>query len=203
AGGYGNDIYIYGKGYGNDVITDGCDNNRIKLIGLKPEDISVTFPSGSNDAVITITETEETLTLIKFNYYNGHYRNFTLEFDNGITGHIDDKAANIILDVIETAEAEITVEQTNAEYLSDLYADDVFSEEFTTDSTVIAEVNDSVHIGNSGYEIADMANIQAMILAENMSAFSNESQISSGINVSDITSDSSALDQLLVNSSMQ
>ncbi len=33
-----------------------------------------------------------------------------------------------------------------------------------------------------------------MILAENMSAFSNDSQISNGINIGDITAESSALD---------
>jgi len=36
-----------------------------------------------------------------------------------------------------------------------------------------------------------------------MSAFSNDSQISDGIKIADITSDPSALDQLLINSSMQ
>lgn len=42
-----------------------------------------------------------------------------------------------------------------------------------------------------------------MILAENMSAFSNDSKISDSMKISDITADSSALDQLLINSSMQ
>ncbi len=42
-----------------------------------------------------------------------------------------------------------------------------------------------------------------MILAENMSAFSNDSQISNGINIGDITAESSALDQILVNSSLK
>ena len=42
-----------------------------------------------------------------------------------------------------------------------------------------------------------------MILAENMSAFSSESQISNAINIADITAETSALDQLLVNSSVQ
>ncbi|MCR5600891.1 MAG: hypothetical protein K6G33_09160, partial [Ruminococcus sp.] len=100
------------------------------------------------------------------------------------------------------AEAE-TVEQTLTEYLSDMYSEDAFSGEFTNDNTVIADVTESASVGDESDEIADMTNIQAMILAENMSAFSNDSQISDGINIGDITADTSALDQLLINSSMQ
>ena len=48
-----------------------------------------------------------------------------------------------------------------------------------------------------------MTDIQALLLAENMSAFTSENQVSNGININDITADTSALDQLLVNSSMQ
>ena len=103
-------------------------------------------------------------------------------------------------DIIE--EEEVVVEQTAAEYLSDLYADDMFSGELTTDNTVIAEVKDSMSISDENDEISDIANVQAMILAENMSAFSNDNQISDGIKLGDITADSSALDQLLINSSL-
>ena len=79
----------------------------------------------------------------------------------------------------------------------------MFSGELIADNTVIADVADSVSIGDESDEISDIANVQAMILAENMSAFSNDSQISDGIKIGDITSDSSALDQLLVNSALK
>ena len=108
-------------------------------------------------------------------------------------------SSDIIIDVEGTS---FEIEQTAAEYLSDIYTDEVYDDELTTDSTVIAEVTDSMSIGDESDEISDLANVQAMILAENMSAFSNDSQISDGIKLGDITSDSSALDQLLINSSV-
>ena len=79
----------------------------------------------------------------------------------------------------------------------------MFGGELTSDSTVIRYINDNTAIIGEGGEIADMSNIQIMVLAENMSAFSSESQAYNGIGINDITADSSALDQLLVNSSMQ
>ena len=51
--------------------------------------------------------------------------------------------------------------------------------------------------------VSDMTDIQVLLLAENMSAFGGEDQVSNGININDITAETSALDQLLVNSSMQ
>ncbi len=51
-------------------------------------------------------------------------------------------------------------------------------------------------------DISEITDKQVLILTENMSAFSNDSQISDSINIGDITSDSSALDQLLINSSL-
>ena len=80
---------------------------------------------------------------------------------------------------------------------------EVTMDELVTNNMVISDITDSISINDEDDDISDLANIQAMILAENMSAFSNDSQISDGINIGDITTDSSALDQLLINSSMQ
>ena len=198
-GGEGNDTYIYGKGCGNDVITDYAGTNRIKFVGLNPEDLYVTYPSKSYSAVLTVIETGDTLTIDYFRY-DPVYRDFTLEFEDGTEAHIDYDSATIVVDVEGTV---VTVEQTAAEYLSDLYTEDMFGGELTADNTVIEEVTESVSIGGESDEISDLTNIQAMVLAENMSAFSNDSQISDGIKLGDITADPSALDQLLVNSSMQ
>ena len=199
-GGAGDDVYIYGKGYGNDLISDSSGKNRIRFVGLSPEDIKVTYPSSSSNAVITIEKTEETLTIENFRY-SEYFRRFTLEFDGGTEAHIDYATAEVIVDVKEEEEA--VVEQTITEYLSNIYTDEVFGGELTADSTVIRDINDSAAIIGEGGEIADMSNIQAMVLAENMSAFSSESQVYDGIGINDITADSYALDQLLVNSSMQ
>ncbi|WP_294755364.1 calcium-binding protein, partial [uncultured Ruminococcus sp.] len=133
-------------------------------------------------------------------FYWDNYQIESFEFADGTIAHIDLNKSEFVIDVEGTP---VIVEQTTAEYLSDLYAEEMFSGELTADDTVIAEITDSISIGDESDEISDLANIQAMILAENMSAFSNDSQISDGIKIGDITADSSALDQLLINSSMQ
>lgn len=51
--------------------------------------------------------------------------------------------------------------------------------------------------------ISDMTDVQALLLAEDMSAFGGESQISSGLGIADITDDTSALNALLISSSVQ
>ncbi len=198
-GGTGNDTYVFGENYGNDIIADNSGANKIRFVGLTPDDIKVSYPGSGYNAVITIKATEETLTIQDFRY-SGIYRDFTLEFDDGTEAHIDLATAEIVIDVEGKEEV---VEQTLTEYLTNIYTDEMAGTELTVENTVAADVADIASIGDENGEISDMSNIQAMILAENMSAFSSESQISNGINIGDITADSSALDQLLVNSSMQ
>ena len=74
---------------------------------------------------------------------------------------------------------------------------------YTDGDTVLADVNDRISIGGEREEVADMTDIQALLLAENMSAFSNDSKIYDGINIGDITADTSALDQFLADSSLK
>lgn len=78
----------------------------------------------------------------------------------------------------------------------------MLSGELTADNTVASDYSDSISINEEKNEVSDITNVQAMILAENMAAFSNDSQISESINIGDITDNTSALSQLLVNSSM-
>lgn len=61
----GNDTYIYGLGYGNDIIYDDLGNNTIKFKSIKPTDITIEY-ANKDDAVITIKSTEETLTIKDF-----------------------------------------------------------------------------------------------------------------------------------------
>lgn len=96
-GGDGDDIYVVGKGLGSDVIYDNGGVNRIKLTGLTPKDMTVYYPSTNYDAVLTITETGETLTIKDFRC-GERYRNFTLEFENGRIGSIDYSTASIVAD---------------------------------------------------------------------------------------------------------
>ena len=96
-GGAGSDTYIYGKGYGNDTIYDNDGTNKIKFTDLMPEDLTVYYPASNSNAVLTITETGETLTIQSFRS-NTYYRDFVLEFKNGRTGKIDYNSARIMLD---------------------------------------------------------------------------------------------------------
>ncbi len=66
-GGYGNDTYVYRSGDGNDVIAEvghWLNVDTLRLVDLNPADIALARPIGhSNDLVITIKTTGETLTV--------------------------------------------------------------------------------------------------------------------------------------------
>ena len=72
-GGYGNDTYIFGRGYGHDTIYDNDytsgNVDTIKL-GVTPEKIEVS--RRGDDLVFTIKETKETLTIQSY-YYGSIY----------------------------------------------------------------------------------------------------------------------------------
>ena len=193
-GGNGNDTYVFTSGSGNDTLRDYSGTNKIFFKDLSPEEVYVTSPNSGYDAIVTIAETGETLTIKDFRY-SASYRNFTLEFKDGTEAHIDFATREIVIDTEEV------IEQTLTEYLSNIYTNEMLSSELTADSTVITDMTDSVAIGEAN--VSDISNIQAMILAENMSAFSNESNISDGIAIGDILADNTAAAQLLVSSDMQ
>lgn len=65
-----------------------------------------------------------------------------------------------------------------------------------THSTEMQEMT----IWDESDDISDMTDIQAMLLAENMSAFGNDEQLADSISIADITADTSLTDSLLVGS---
>ena len=200
-GGYGDDTYIFNIGDGADVINEqeaGSTADRILFgEGISPEDITVA--RDGDDMILHIGDNGDSIRIV-WNYAYKDYQIEKFEFADGTVAHIDLGTSEFVIDV-QGAVAE--VEQTFTEYLSNLYSDEMFGGELTVENTVISDVNDSVSIGEESNDISDIANIQAMVLAENMSAFSNDSQVSDGINISDITADASGLEQLLVSSSVQ
>ncbi|WP_295087651.1 calcium-binding protein, partial [Ruminococcus sp.] len=198
-GGAGNDTYIYEKGYGSDIISDSNGNNKIVLNELKTTDVYVEYPATGNNAIIHFIGSDETLTLENFRY-NSNYRNFTLAFDDAETAHINTDDGEIIVDIAETEEV---VEQIHAEYLSNLYNDELFSDKLVAENAVESCYSNSIIIGKNKNEISDISIVQAVILAENMSAFSNDCQISDSINITDITDDAVALSQILLDSSIK
>lgn len=89
------------------------------------------------------------------------------------------------------------MEQNGAELLDELYSGDA-SELAEEMSAIISDVTESAAISGESDKLAEMTDIQAMLLAENMSAFGGGSQISDSVDFGDITPDTSALDQILV-----
>ena len=190
----GNDTYVYGVGYGNDIIYDGNGVNKIKFVGLNPEDMSVYYPNDSKDAILTVTETGETLTIQEFRKHL-QYRNFTLEFDNGITGTIDYDTATIVLDYVEGE-----IEQANALLLSELCSDEgVDSTDFVGTSD-ITSLSISESVSSDSENVYNQTDIQVMLIAENMSLFGARSKISEGVSLSSFDDNSFATTQLFVGS---
>ncbi|UQZ88783.1 hypothetical protein C4J81_06020 [Deltaproteobacteria bacterium Smac51] len=92
-GGAGDDTYIFGKGYGHDIIhyeyQDGL-NDKLRLVDLTIDDILLKSGGLSgfrNDAIIVIKETGETLTikysLVKWPYTDEPWGINTIEFGDG------------------------------------------------------------------------------------------------------------------------
>ena len=128
------------------------------------------------------------------------YRVENFVFKDGSEGYVDVNTNELIL-TKQPDPVEEDIEQTNAELLNEIYSDDEFGADiFENDSTIISEVTDSITVSDDTNEVSDMTDIQTMILAENMSAFSDDSNVYDNANITDITADTSALDQLLVSS---
>ncbi|MBR3666541.1 MAG: hypothetical protein IKN66_05215 [Ruminococcus sp.] len=200
-GGGGTDTYIFNAGDGADIINESNGNSANDRVvfgeGISIDDITIT--RDDHDMVLSIGSDGDSIRIIN-QYYDSWYRIESFEFADGTVAHIDLGTSEFVIDVQGTV---AEVEQTFTEYLSNIYSDEMFGGELTVENTVIADVNDSISIGEESNDISDIANIQAMVLAENMSAFSNDSQVSDGINISEITADASGLEQLLVSSTVQ
>ena len=200
-GGVGDDKYIFNLGDGADIIDEDNANSSGDTIvfgeGITLEDITVT--KDGNDMVLLIGGDGDSIRIVN-QYADSWYFVENFEFADGTIAHINFGSSEFIIDVEGSA---VTIEQLAAEYLGDVYTVEVPMDELITNNTVISEVTDSISISDEGDEISDLANIQAMILAENMSAFSSDSKISDSIKIGDITSDSSSLDQLLINSTLK
>ena len=190
----GNDTYVYGIGYGNDVISgDGYGANIIKLVGLNPEDISVSYSDDNNDMIFTLIDTGETLTIqsISFRY---QYRSYTFEFDDGTIATIGYRSTNIVYDYSNR------IEQTNAELLSDLYSDEVVARNYLAGTSDITSLSISESVSSDSENVYNQTDVQVMLIAENMSLFGAESKISEGVSLSSFDDNSFATTQLFAGS---
>ena len=188
-GGSGNDTYIFAKGYGNDTVNDWNGSSTIVLTDINSDEVSFAAQNGS-DLVLSVAELEDTLTV---SGYRWNQNSFTFKFADGAEGYVDRATWQLVLtkqpDPVEEPE------QAGAEALESLYAFEAPAVELLADAAVLPELSAAASLGGS--EIADMTDLQTMLLAENMSAFGSSSAVSDGVQIADITADTSALDVLL------
>ncbi|MBD5112743.1 MAG: hypothetical protein HDT42_09495, partial [Ruminococcaceae bacterium] len=191
-GGAGDDTYVFGKGYGNDVIYDNSGENKIKFTNLSPNDMTVYY--SGNDAILTITETEETLTIKNFRS-SAAWRNFKFELSDE-TSYL----LNFETREFERILSEDELAQENANILDELYTDaNPMLDSLTgSDNTIISKITNSVFAARKKDNTADPIDVQVMILTENMAAFSNESSISDSMNMQNNTDNFTFANQLLV-----
>lgn len=197
-GGNGTDTYIFAKGYGNDSINEwGTDKSIIKFTDINSDEVTIVDQWGN--LLVTVNDTEDTLTINSFKWGQSTY---SFEFADGAIASVNKDTFELefskLPDVPEVSEDEIA--QSNAELLTELYAEDSVSTELV-DNTIISEVTESTTVANETNEIADMTDIQLMVLTENMSAFADEANVYDTANITDTTTDT-ALNQLLVNSAV-
>ncbi|MDE5583886.1 MAG: hypothetical protein K2J08_09290, partial [Ruminococcus sp.] len=197
-GGNGEDIYIFAKGYAQDTINEwSSDHSIVELTDINSDEITVSGQWGSN-LLISVNDTEDVLIISNFKWGQA---TFTFKFADGAEGYVDKETWQLVLtkqpDLIE----EENTEQMNAELLESLYEDDILLSDFLTEeSTVIDDVTESATLNEESDDIADMTDIQAMLLAENMSAFGDDSQVSDSMDMTDITADTFMTYSLLVGS---
>lgn len=196
-GSNGEDTYIFGKGYAHDTINEwGSDHSFVELKDVASDEVTISDQWGSN-LLIAVNDTEDVLTISNFKWGQASY---TFRFADGAEGYVDKETWQLVL-TKQPEPVEEDIEQTNAELLNEIYSDDEFGADiFENDSTIISEVTDSITVSDDTDEVSDMTDIQTMILAENMSAFSDDSNVYDNTNITDITADTSALDQLIVSS---
>lgn len=197
-GGNGTDTYIFAKGYGNDSINEwGTDKSIVKFTDINSDEVTIVDQWGN--LLVTVNDTEDTLTINSFKWGQSTY---SFEFADGAIASVNKDTFELefskLPDIPEVSEDEIA--QSNAELLTELYAEDSVSTELV-DNTIISEVTESTTVANETNEIADMTDIQLMVLTENMSAFADEANVYDTANITDTTTDT-ALNQLLVNSAV-
>ena len=193
----GTDKYIFGKGYGSDSINEwGSDKSVIVFKDIRSDEVTIADQWGSN-LQIFVNDSEDVLTVNSFKWGQATY---DFEFADGAKGYVDKNTWEFVF-TKQPNPVEEDIEQAAAELLDTLYSDtaDISSDLLSgSNDTVISELTDSVSANEEN--VSDLTDIQALLLAENMSAFGNDDQISDNMNIADITSDTSLTDSLLVGS---
>ena len=211
----GEDTYIFGRGYGEDMINEwGSDHSFVDLKDINSDEITVSDQWGSN-LLISVNDTEDVLTVSNFKWGQASY---TFRFADGAEGHVDKNTWELVLTkqpeikeepaTEELITEEETVDETDtlvaetAEILENLYSDEV-TEEFSTPDSSELIVTDAADITEDPEEVFDQTDIQVMILTENMAAFGGENNVFDNASFGETNDDTSLIDQMLVNSVSQ
>ena len=84
SGGAGDDTFVYGKGYGNDIVTKDWSSTQeqgtLIMKDLNKEDIE--YGAKGDDLILKIKETGETVTIKNYLYYD-RYKMGKIEFEDG------------------------------------------------------------------------------------------------------------------------
>jgi len=201
-GGNGNDTYIFGRGYGNDTIEDWGGSSTVKFKDVNSGDVTITNLWDST-LEMTVNGTDDKLTI---NGYKWNQGGFTFEFADGAVGTVNKDTWELELNQpFANAESEEDMVQKQADMLSDMYADESPVSELLTESgdTVLTDITDSPLETEETEEIAEQTDIQLMILIDNMSAFSDDGNISDGIDVLNPTEDTAIMNQVLAGTQVQ
>ncbi|WP_295094730.1 calcium-binding protein [Ruminococcus sp.] len=90
----GEDTYIFGKGYGNDIISEwGSDHSFVEFKDIKSDEITISVDS-SQSLVISINDTEDS---IKFGSWSWSSSTYTLIFADGAEGYVDRDTNKLVL----------------------------------------------------------------------------------------------------------
>lgn len=211
-GGNGTDTYIFAKGYGNDIINEWSnDISVIKFTDINSDEVTLNNQSETN-LILSVNGTSDSLTINNYRWSQG---SFNMEFADGTVGAVNKETwemeysqspvATADYDISEIASEEELV-QSNADLLAEIYTEDTaVSEELVaeTSETVISDVANATTVSEETDEVSAQTDVQVMILTENMSAFANENNVSDSTNIIDSAMDASALNQLLVDTSVQ
>ena len=94
SGGDGEDTYIFGKGYGNDIINEyGSDHSYIVFNDVNSDEIIVSIDS-SQSLVIAVNDTEDSIKLLSWSWSASTY---TFIFADGAEGYVDRNTNELVL----------------------------------------------------------------------------------------------------------
>ena len=159
--------------------------------GISLSDIETTVDG--KDLVLTIKDTDDSLRIVNQIAY-GNYRVESFEFADGTAASFNLSTNSFDITVKGSDFDEMISEQT-------VILDEVYDDSLTTDNLaideddmLITEFSAAPKLSSESSDLSDMTDVQAMILAENMSAFGGGNNVYDTVN--NTTEDNSSLGDL-------